>query len=322
MTYRGPSHKIEEMRIDNIQCYDLCFTWNWEFDADFTQLLVDASEQDGLSLLQVTPANLETTLQALSAGEINFRSFFDRASDGDAGFLPLVHWAQDHRIPCINCYSKAQLASNKASCHLDFITAGLYTPHTIILPAFQEEPEIPTSDLSPLSPIFAIKPSHGGGGNGVILEASTWEQVLAARQQFPEDHYLLQAHITPVILDGQDAWFRVIGCVGQVYPFWWNTRTHIYIPLTAEEEGRFGLQPLREITRAIGQLYELELFSTEIAYTAEGLYVVVDYINDPIDLRLQSKAIDGIPDSIVREIVEKLVGCLKTKIAMSGRNPC
>jgi hypothetical protein len=307
---------MNKMNSDHPQVFDLCFAWNWEYDTDFTQLLAAASARDGISLLQVTPANLEATLQALSAGEIYYRSFFDRASDGDEGFMPLVQWAQAHSIPCINNYQAARQAVNKASCHLDFITAGLYTPYTIILPTFSEQPEIPSVDLSPLGPLFAIKPSHGGGGDGVILEATAWEQVIAARQQFPEDHYLLQAHITPVPLDGREAWFRVIGCVDQVYPCWWDTRTHIYLPLSAEEESQYGLQVLREIPLTIGRLYGLELFSTEIAYTAEGLFVVVDYINDPIDLRLQSKALDGIPDAIVVGIADGLVRYVKGKLTI------
>ncbi len=294
--------------------FDFCFAWNWEYDADFTQLLSAASERKNLSLLQVTPANLDTTLQSLTNGELSFRSLFDRASDGDAGFMPIVHWAQAHGIPCVNSYQQSRQAINKASCHLDFITAGLYTPYTIILPTYLEQPEIPYVDLSPLGPLFAIKPSHGGGGDGVIVEANSWDQVLAARQQFPDDHYLLQAHITPVLLEGREAWFRVIGCVGHVYPCWWNTRTHVYTPLTAEEESRNGLQALREISLTIGQLYGLELYSTEIAFTAEGSFIVVDYINDPIDLRVQSKAIDGIPDAIAGDIAEKLVGYVKGKL--------
>jgi hypothetical protein len=302
------------MDSDRPPSYDFCFAWNWEYDADFTQLLAAASERESISLLQVTPANLETTIQDLAAGTVSFQSFFDRASDGDEGFMPLVQWAQAHNIPCVNRFQQARLAVNKASCHLDFITAGLYTPYTIILPTFQDQPDIPIVDLSPLGPLFAIKPSHRGGGDGVILEATSWDQVLAARQQFPDDHYLLQAHITPVSLGGRDAWFRVIGCVGQVYPCWWDTRTHIYAPVTPDDENLYGLQALCDISRMISKLYGLELYSTEVAYTAEGLFVVVDYINDPIDLRLQSKALDGIPDAIVVDIADKLVGFVKQRI--------
>jgi len=299
------------MDSDLPSSYDFCFAWNWEYDADFTQLLAAAAERECISLLQVTPVNLETTIQSLANGDVSFRSFFDRASDGDEGFMPLVKWAQTHDILCVNRFQKARQAINKASCHLDFITAGLYTPYTIILPTYQEQPEIPSVDLSPLGSLFAIKPSHGGGGDGVILEATSWDQVVAARQQYPDDHYLLQAHITPVSLGGRDAWFRVIGCVGQVYPCWWDTHTHIYTPLSPDDESQYSLQALREISLMIGQLYDLELYSTEIAYTAENLFVVVDYINDPIDLRLQSKALDGIPDAVVADIADKLVGFVK-----------
>jgi hypothetical protein len=117
------------------------------------------------------------------------------------------------------------------------------------------------------------------------------------------------------VLNERKAWFRVIGCVGEIYPCWWDTHTHVYTPVSDEEEQTHGLQPLREISRKIWELYHLELFSTEIAYTAEGLFIVVDYINDPIDLRLQSKALDGIPDSIVAEIAEKLVGYVKNTLS-------
>jgi hypothetical protein len=49
------------------------------------------------------------------------------------------------------------------------------------------------------------------------------------------------------------------------------------------------------------------LFSTEITITSDGRFVIVDYVNDPIDLRLQSKAFDGVPDDIVKDITERLV---------------
>jgi hypothetical protein len=49
------------------------------------------------------------------------------------------------------------------------------------------------------------------------------------------------------------------------------------------------------------------LFSTEIAITSDSRFVVVDYVNDPIDLRLQSKTFDGVPDDIVEDITERLV---------------
>jgi hypothetical protein len=48
------------------------------------------------------------------------------------------------------------------------------------------------------------------------------------------------------------------------------------------------------------------LFSTEITLTPDGRFVIVDYVNDPIDLRLQSKALDGVPNDIVLDITDRL----------------
>jgi len=41
-----------------------------------------------------------------------------------------------------------------------------------------------------------------------------------------------------------------------------------------------------------------DFFSTEIALAKDGRYVVVDYVNDPCDMRPQSKHFDGVPDTI------------------------
>ncbi len=82
--------------------------------------------------------------------------------------------------------------------------------------------------------------------------------------------------------------------------------THIYARVTAEEKARFGLRSLRQIPVRIAQICGLHLFSTEIALTEEGHFLVVDYVNDPVDLRLQSKAVDGVPDVYVESIAARL----------------
>jgi hypothetical protein len=91
-----------------------------------------------------------------------------------------------------------------------------------------------------------------------------------------------------------------------VYPCWWDNCTHIYIPVTSDEANSYNLSPLHSITSSIAQICRLELFSTEISLTLDGRFVIVDYVNDPIDLRLQSKTFDGVPDDIVRDITERL----------------
>ena len=291
--------------------YDLCLAWNWEYDADFVMLLDMACRSNGLSLLQITPDNLVDLLQSLVNHQITFRAFLDRASEADARFIPLVQWARNHAVYRINAYEQASRTWDKIAMHLTLSNAGLPTPYTIILPSYEEQPDLPSIDLSPLGDSFAIKPAHGGGGEGVVIEATSLAQVLVARQEYPTDRYLLQAHIVPAQLGSRPAWFRVIYCAGRVYPCWWDTWTHVYTPVTLAEESRYGLAPLRHITASIARLCRLDLFSTEISLTPDSLFVIVDYVNDQIDLRLQSKAFDGVTDDIVQDIVEGLVGLVE-----------
>src|SRR4030043_2345524 len=282
--------------------YDLCRAWNWEYDADFVAILEAACLARGLSLWQVTPANITAALETLSAPDTEILPFLDRDSEADASFIPLVKWAAGHGVFEINPHKRALHAVNKASMHLEFITAGIHTPHIIILPPYSQQTYLSFLDLSPLGGKFIVKPAHGGGGEGVRLEVSTFGQVLEARQAHPQDYYLLQTHITPVQMAGRPAWFRVLFCGGRVYPFWWDMATHVYVPVREEDDRRFGLEPVASTTLTIARVCSLDLFSTEIALTASSLFVVVDYVNNPIDLRLQSVTPDGVPDETVHDI--------------------
>ena len=300
--------------------YDFCIAWNWKYDADVVSIFNEASHSHGFSLLQVTPGNLTDILESLNNNRIAFRVFFDRASDTDKRFIPVDQWARDHAVLRINTHERAARSCNKATMHLDFITAGIQTPYTFIIPPYEKHPGLKAKDLSPLGDTFFIKPAHGGGGEGITREATSFTQVLIARQVKPADHYLLQAHISPVQLDTRPAWFRVIYCTGRVYSNWWDQRTHVYTPVTAEEENRYNLSQLQCITATIARVCELELFSTEIALTPEGLFVVVDYVNDQIDLRLKSKCHDGVPDDIVYDIAHRLIN-LAAVHSEFGRSP-
>jgi len=294
--------------------YDLCLAWNWEYDSDFVAILDRVCQSERLSLLQVTPDNLGNSLAGLARNEISFKAFFDRASEADPRFMPFVEWAQHHPVYWINPHERASHAWNKAAMHLEFISAGLETPYTIILPSYNEQPFLQAVDLSWLGKRFTIKPAHGGGGVGVVMEATSIDQVLSARKEFPSDLYLLQAHIIPAELGGRPAWFRSIYCAGKVYPCWWDITSHVYTALGTEDERTLGLSMLRQITSSIARICGLEFFSTEIAVTAHNLFVVVDYVNDQIDLRLQSKAFDGVPDNIVQDIAWRLASLVASHL--------
>ena len=285
--------------------YDLCLAWNWEYDADFVKLLDQACQSHGLSLLQITPENLSDTMRSLANKEIIFQIFFDRASDTDPRFIPVVQWACNYAVHYINPHELACRAWDKVAMH-QAMSASMDTPFTIVLPSYDDQPLLPAIDLASLGDGFTIKPALGGGGDGVITEATSLSQVLVARQEFPSQRYLLQAQIIPARLGPRMAWFRVTYCVGKVYPCWWDNCTHIYAPVTSDEANSYNLSPLNSITSSIARICGLELFSTEITLTPDGRFVIVDYVNDPIDLRLQSKTFDGVPNDIVRDITERL----------------
>jgi len=68
----------------------------------------------------------------------------------------------------------------------------------------------------------------------------------------------------------------------------------------------------------IANLSGLDLFSTEIAFTADNLFVVVDYVNDQPDLRMQSNAVDGVPNDIVNDIARRLCELVADHVGSSS----
>jgi hypothetical protein len=283
--------------------YDLCLPWYWEYDDVFVGMVEHACDGEGISLWKITPENLLESITALYRGETAFSTLLNRGQ-GEPTFEPIERWAREHEARRINPSELSAWSEDKTTMHLEFINAGLNTPHTILLASFLEEPVLPPVDLTPLGGNFVIKPSNGGGGEGVVLGASCMEQVLRARMEFPRQKYLIQSHVMPQTINNKPAWFRVFYADGEIYPCWWATDTHIYQMVTAGEESEFGLGKLREVTRQIASICKLDWFSTEIALADD--FVVVDYVNDQIDTRVQSRAMDGVPDEVIDGIARQL----------------
>lgn len=293
--------------------YDLCLPWYWEYDAGFAHAIERACAADSLSLWQITPEHLLESVTDLYTGQAGFSALLDRAND-DARFEPIRRLARDAGLFRVNPAELSKWSEDKATMHLELIAHGLNTPYTILLPPFLERPVPPPFDLHPLGADFVIKPSNGGGGEGVVLNATMLEQILRARLDFPDQKYLVQSMVAPRSLGGRKAWFRVYYVDGTVLPCWWDPQTHASCRVSSEEETAFGLAPLRELTLRVASICRLDWFSTEIAGTEEGRFVVVDYVNDHIDMRPQSQAGDGVPDSVIEEIARGLVKLVKRSI--------
>lgn len=284
--------------------YDLCLPWYWEYDNVFAGMVERACVEEEISLWQIKPDNLLESITALYKGVTTFKTLLHRGQ-GEATFDPIPRWAREFGARRINPAEVSAWSEDKATMHLELISAGLHTPHTILLAPFLEQPVVPQIDLTPLGENFVIKPSNGGGGEGVILGANSVDEILQARMQFPEQKYLIQAHVTPRVIDNKPAWFRVFYANGDAYPCWWNPQTHIYSTVTAEEEAWVRLGSLRGVTKRIASICRLDWFSTEIALADD--FIVVDYVNDEIDTRVQSQAMDGVPDEIMESVAKQLV---------------
>jgi len=291
--------------------YDLCLPWYWEYDVDFVQMVEQACEGQGVSFWQITPHDLLESITAVYKGEKTFQTILDR-SQYDTRFEPIHRWSREHHTRRINPAEVSKWSEDKATMHLELISAGIHTPYTILLSPFIEQPVIPDLDLTPLGNRFVIKPSNEGGSSGVILGAFSMDQIMRARMEFPDEKYLIQETITPRTIQGQPAWFRIFYANGETYPCWWHPLTHVFSPVTPQEEHRYELTPLHEITQRIASICKLDWFSTEIALTLEQ-FVVVDYVNDGIDTRIQSKAVDGVPDEVMQCIAQQLVRIAKAE---------
>lgn len=300
---------------------DLAVAADWEFDADFVRLVGEAAIRAGLTTRAIWPADLGETVRRLAAGEMDIRFLFDRASTTSPEFLRLQEFVRGRGRDVLDPVERLRWASDKATMHLEFIANGLDTPHTVILPSFASRPEsgVTGADLLPLGSPFVIKPANTTGGSlGVVKEARTLDAVTEARRTYPADKYLLQERIRPREEDGKRFWFRGFFILGLVQCAWWDDGTHLYAEIIPDDIERYGLHALYPIVRRIASLSKLRFFSTEIVRDETGRSIVVDYVNESCDMRLQSVHADGVPDALVAAVASRIASFVRDGLLPPG----
>lgn len=289
-----------------METFSLGIAWNWEYDEDFVAGIEHACSKQAMSTYRIVLHNLHDTIRRLQAGEIIFSAFLDRAADDDS-FAPIMKSLAKTSTRIFNAVDHVEHAVDKATMHLEFITSGLQVPFTIIVSPYnkKKEIELSLSELALLGRPFIIKPANTtGGGVGVVLGAESLKDVIETRQHHKNDKYLLQETVKAKYLEGNKAWFRVLYAFGEILPCWWDDVTHIYRRVTIEEENAFHIVPLRDVMKTIQKVCKLDFFSSEIVLTTDDKFVVVDYVNEVCDMRLQSRHNDGVPDDVVQRIQE------------------
>lgn len=304
-----------------LQIYDFCIATDWEYDRDFLQLLQQKAHQEqGLTTYVVEPFNLKETIQKVKNQELEFNFLYDRGSDSSPEFLELHQLLVEWGVPVLDPLSRLKWASDKATMHLEFISNGLATPYTIILPPFSttENIYLSVADLAQLGRPFIIKPANTtGGGIGVVDGAETLQDVLQVRKEYGDDKYLLQEKVIPLEKDQRRFWFRGFYCCGLIECAWWNDLTHLYESLKPDEVSSFQLNSLYSFVKKISELIKLNFFSTEIALNLKDNFIVIDYVNEICDMRFKSIHRDGVPDEIVQQIASQIARHVKERLRNS-----
>ena len=309
MGWSTPRGNMVKSNMDT-RTFSLGIAWNWEFDADFVYGLEHECTREGLTSYRIEPHNLEETVRRIRNGEISFGAFLDRASDAEEAFEPLAKLVARSKTTVINKFDALMRARDKATMHKALLDAHIPVPYSIIISPYTKKKEVGLSltEIAGLGRPFIIKPANTtGGGVGVVLGAESLKDIIETRQHQKNDKYLLQERIIPAKLRGEKGWFRVLYVCGTVIPCWWDDETHIYRTVTRAEEKHFGLSPIYALIKKIASLCALDFFSSEIALEKKGEFVVIDYVNEVCDMRLQSVYVDGVPNDIVQRIQQILV---------------
>jgi hypothetical protein len=280
---------------------DVALLWEWEHDEDFISILDRNCNHFGLNSYLIHPYNI-TGLVIFGNDPFMAQFFYDRASDTNPAFEPIVKYLTEIDSIPLNDPGRLQDSLDKATMHHQLIEHGLHVPYTIILSPNRDWTKIKIGELIRLGEPFIIKPAIGGGGVGVELNAKTLFDIVKAKEGKSKEKFLLQEKVLPVQFGEKRAWFRVYFVCGKVIACWWDDITHIYFRVTPEDEKIYGLQRLTDVMLRMAGITKLNFFSTEIAMVDRETFVVIDYVNDQCDMRLKSRHPDGVPDDVVEEI--------------------
>ncbi len=278
----------------------------------------------GLNFFLVEPLWVQAFYEAYARHEVWARVLLNMHSEHhlpDDIYHRLVLLAHHKNTRVIDPPDIAQASFDKARMHEKLAAAGGFNiPPTLVV----AQNALSTFLLSPaqrelLGKPFVIKPSHGYGRRGVILDAEDETHLNRSVTAWPNPSYLLQRKIVPKALPEGPAYWRVFYVFGDVFIGWWNCYTDQYRIPTEADRKQFNFAELEEIARRLAALTQMKFFSSEIAQVEAGEFVLIDYVNDQCHMLSQSAdPRTGVPDQIVAAVARKLV---VSAAEMIGRKP-
>jgi hypothetical protein len=287
-------------------------THKLDSDDFFIQRVQQRSAELGLNFFLIEPLWVEPFRIYSQLGEVWTRVLLNMHSEHhqpDEEYHRLVRLLHERGTQVIDPPDVALAAFDKARLHHRLVEAGLTVPPTVVVSREQvADFRLTDPQREMLGSPFVIKPSMGYGRRGVVLDATSEQDLARSHAGFPSPHYLMQRKVTPRDLGGEPAYFRVYYAFGSVWCCWWNCFTDQYRLVSDEDLRQHQLQPLRDIVTRIASLTGMKFFSTELAQTPTGEFVAIDYVNDQCHMVTKSSNPKiGVPDQLVAAIAHRLV---------------
>ena len=272
-----------------------------------------------LNFFLIEPLWVDCFYQALDKGRVWPRVLLNMHSEHhqpDEVYHRLVRLAAERNVQVIDHPDRALEAFDKARLHPRLAAAGVNVPYTVLVSREEAATFQLTADQrAQLGSPFVVKPALGYGRKGLVMDATDEGAITRSIEGFANGHYLLQKKITPRQLNGAPAYFRVFYVFGSIWCLWWNCFTDQYRVVAPQEASDLELKPLDETVRQIAALTGMTFFSSEIAQTEAGAFVVIDYVNDQCHMLSQTASPQtGVPDDVVTAIARRLVEGAKSLI--------
>ena len=292
--------------------YDLVMTHKLDADDFFIHRVQQHCAEAGLSFFLIEPTWVQPFYDRFAQGALWSRVLLNMHSEHHLPqeiYHRLVRLAHERGTQVIDPPEVALAAFDKAAMHPRLAAAGFAVPATIIVPRAETDRfQLSDGDRERLGSPFVIKPARGYGRQGVIFDATGPADLARSVAAWPDEAYLLQRRIAPRLIGGEPAYFRVYFVFGTIWCCWWNCFTDHYRSLTPEDEASLGLAPLRTIVARVAALTGMKFFSSEIALTDAGEFVLIDYVNDQCHMLAQSADPRiGVPDELVAAVARRLV---------------
>jgi hypothetical protein len=301
----NPSHPPEKV-------YDVALAFDCQVEDYFSLRVRERCVDFGLSLFVVDHIWASEFLGKLRQGQIAVRFLLDMASDSTRPdtdvFYQLAETVKSQGGHVVDDPDASLVAANKGRFHHILAENDVPVPFTIMVPREQIGTyRLPDEARARLGTPFVIKPGGDFGHRGVVLDATGEADLARSASQSQCETFLIQELVKPRNLDGRVAWFRVFYVVGEVIPCWWDPHDGEYQLVTPYEKRTYHLSPLEHMVRKIARLSGMDFFSTEVALTAEGHFIAIDYLNDQCDMNSKSYYTSGVPDAVVRRIAWLLI---------------